>query len=103
VADVEGKNLRRMVFGTGEILHAGFCMKKIANDRRSGDDRRTSTRRIAKGRRIGEEHPNAILTDGEVELMRHLREVDGLTYDALAAKFEVSKSSVAKICKYQRR
>lgn len=60
-------------------------------------------KKTAKGRRIGQDHPNAILTDGEVELVRRLREVDGLTYAALAAKFEISKSSVAKICQYQRR
>lgn len=77
-------------------------MKKTANERRAGGDRRTS-RRVGKGRRAGEEHPNAILTDGEVELMRRLREVDGMTYAALAAKFEISKSSVAKICQYARR
>ena len=78
-------------------------MKKIAIDRRDGGDRRTATRRQGKGRRAGEEHPNAILTNEEVELLRHLREVDGLTYAALAAKFEISKSSVAKICQYARR
>lgn len=78
-------------------------MKKIATERRSGGDRHDSTRREAKGRRAGEEHPNAILTNDEVELLRHLREVDGLTYAALAAKFEISKSSVAKICQYARR
>lgn len=77
-------------------------MKKIANERRSGEDRRTS-RRTGKGRRIGEDHPNAILTNGEVELVRLLRERDGMTYAALAAKFEISKSSVAKICQYARR
>lgn len=78
-------------------------MKKIANERRGGEDRRSSGRRTGKGRRIGEDHPNAILTDGEVELVRQLRERDGLTYDAIAAKFEISKSSVAKICQYNRR
>ncbi|MGZ3184381.1 MAG: hypothetical protein ACXU8N_18245 [Telluria sp.] len=78
-------------------------MKKIASERRSGEDRRSGSRRVGKGRRRGEEHPNAILTDGEVELLRRLREVEGWTYAALAAKFEVSKSSVAKVCQYARR
>ena len=77
--------------------------EKIANERRGGEDRRGGSRPTGKGRRAGEEHPNAILTDGEVELMRRLREVDGMTYAALAAKFEISKSSVAKICQYARR
>lgn len=96
-------SLGLVAFGTGEILHVEFCMKKIAIDRRDGGDRRTSPRRQGKGRRAGEDHPNAVLTNGEVELLRHLREVDGLTYAALAAKFEISKSSVAKICQYARR
>lgn len=77
-------------------------MKKIANERRAGDDRRTS-RRTAQGRRIGEEHPNAVLTDGEVELMRQLREVDGWTWDRLVEKFEVPKRTVRDICNYRRR
>lgn len=57
----------------------------------------------AKGRRMGEEHQNAILTNGEVENLRQLREGEGMTYDKLAAKFEISKSAVAKICQYNRR
>lgn len=59
-------------------------------------------KRIPKGHRVGQDHPNAVLTDGEVQAMRDLRE-EGKTYEWLAEKFEVSKSSVAKICKYQRR
>lgn len=86
MANVGSKILRVVASVTGEILHGDFCMKKIA-----------------KGRRIGENHPNAILTDGEVELVRQLREVQGMTYDAIAAKMDVSKSSVAKICQYNRR
>lgn len=48
-------------------------------------------------RRVGEYHQNAKLTDGEVELIRELRE-DGLTYSQIAIKFDVSKSCVAHIC-----
>lgn len=43
-----------------------------------------------------------MFTNGEVELMRRCHE-DGLTYDQLAKKFDMSKSSVAKICNYLRR
>jgi len=102
VADVEGKNLWVVDFGPGEILHAEFCMKKIADERRSGEDRRTSNRRTAKGRRTGEDHPNAVLTDSEVELMRQLRE-SGKTWDWLVQKFEVPKRTVRDICAYRRR
>lgn len=101
MADVGSKKLRLVAFGTGEILQGEFCMKKTANERRSGEDRRTS-RRVNKGRRTGEEHPNAILTDGEVELMRQLRE-DGMTWDRLVEKFEVPKRTVRDICSYRRR
>jgi DNA-binding MarR family transcriptional regulator len=55
------------------------------------------------GLRIGEDHPNAKLTNGEVETLRQLHEEDGLSYKALAEKFELSKGAVAKICRYERR
>jgi len=55
------------------------------------------------GYRVGEDHANAKLTDREVELIRTLHEVDGMSYSLLAKKFEISKSTVADICRYQRR
>lgn len=60
-------------------------------------------KKIAKGRRLGEEHQNAVLTNDEVELVRECREVQAMTYAQIAEKFEISKSSVAKICQYARR
>jgi len=55
------------------------------------------------GLRIGETHPNAKLTDAQVDLMRDLREVNGWTYDQLAEHFGVPYITVQKICTYQRR
>ena len=55
------------------------------------------------GLRIGEDHPNAKLTDAEVERIRDLHEFDGMTYKALAEKFEVSKWCIGRICRYERR
>lgn len=55
------------------------------------------------GLRVGEDHPNAKLTDAEVERIRELHEVEGLSYSVLAEKFEQSKGAIAKICKYERR
>mgnify|MGYP003609763205 CR=1 FL=1 len=55
------------------------------------------------GLRIGEDHPNAKLTDAEVERIRSLHEDDGMSYKTLADKFEISKGAVAKICRYERR
>lgn len=51
----------------------------------------------------GEDHPKAILTDGEVEHLRRLYEEGGWGYKRLAAKFEVSRESVRDIVKYRRR
>lgn len=56
----------------------------------------------AKGRRMGEDHQNAVLTNAEVDSMRRLRE-EGLTWKALAEKFEIPKRTVRDICAYRRR
>ncbi len=56
----------------------------------------------ARGLRVGEDHPNSRLTDAEVELMRRLHD-DGMSYTALAEKFEVSRHCVGRICRYERR
>lgn len=50
-----------------------------------------------KGQLIGESHPGAVLTDAEVDLVLALR-AERFSYGWLAAKFEVSKSCIAKIC-----
>lgn len=50
------------------------------------------------GRRIGQDHHRAKLTNGEVDLMFAMHE-EGWGYRKLAAKFEVSKSLVRYIIK----
>jgi predicted DNA-binding protein (UPF0251 family) len=55
-----------------------------------------------RGLRIGQDHQGARLTDAEVELIRSLRD-EGLRYMDLAQKFEVSKSTIAMICRFERR
>ncbi|MDR1368119.1 MAG: hypothetical protein LBJ76_05315 [Candidatus Accumulibacter sp.] len=55
-----------------------------------------------RGYRIGEDHPNAKLTDGDVERIHSLHE-EGMSYEMLAEKFEVSKSEIGMICRYERR
>jgi transposase len=53
-------------------------------------------------RRFGQRHPRAKLTDHDVRLVIQL--VDhGLSYRAVAEKFEVSKSCVAGIAQGRRR
>lgn len=49
------------------------------------------------GRKIGESHPRAKLTDAEVALMLELRD-EGFSYAWLAGKFDVSKSCARWIC-----
>jgi hypothetical protein len=51
------------------------------------------------GRRVGDSHHNAKLTNREVELLLSMHHVDKLGYRKLAAKFEVSKSLVRNIIK----
>lgn len=54
------------------------------------------------GSRVGETHHRARLTDHDVDLIRDLRD-EGLTYQSIADKFEVSKSTVRDIVKCRRR
>lgn len=83
MADVESK-----VLPTRKFLQVGGDMKKIA-----------------KGRRSGENHQFAVLTNGEVELIRQLREDDPVTWtwDRLVEKFEAGKRTIRDICAYKRR
>lgn len=55
-----------------------------------------------KGLRVGEDHPRASLANHEVDLLLELR-ADGMSYGALAKKFDVSKSCAAKICRGENR
>ena len=54
-------------------------------------------------RKSGQDHPTALLTNREVELMRLLREHETWSYNRLALKFEVSKVYAQMICTYRRR
>ncbi len=51
---------------------------------------------------IGEDHPRAVLTNHEVDLLLELR-AEGVSYDKLAVIFEIHRGTVAKICTGQRR
>ena len=53
-------------------------------------------------RRIGEDHPRAVLSDHEVELVHALHD-DGLSLAEIARKMEVSKGCVWKIVHGYRR
>ena len=47
-------------------------------------------------------HHLAKLSDREVQLVRQLRR-GGMSYEEIAARFEVSESYVQKLCLYKRR
>jgi hypothetical protein len=57
----------------------------------------------ASGRRVGDTHHNARLTDGEVELVLEMHKPadgkPGMGYKAIATKLDVSKSLIRNICK----
>jgi|GEM_PF-671930 len=53
-----------------------------------------------KGLRIGQDHPQAKLTDGQVALIRQLHG-EGMGYAQLAEKFEVSHHTIGRICRFE--
>lgn len=55
------------------------------------------------GRRAGESHPNARLTDHEIEVIRTMHAELGYGYRRLARIFECSRSYVRYVCKFERR
>lgn len=55
-----------------------------------------------RGLRVGETHQNARLTNHEIDLIHELHD-GGMSYGALAEKFECSKSAIADVCKFRRR
>ncbi len=66
-----------------------------------------SIKRNKRGHRGGENHPNAKLTDKQIDLMRALHEEhpigspEHIGYRRLAQLFECSKNTVRDICKYK--
>lgn len=54
------------------------------------------------GLRIGQDHPNARYTDGEVAMVLALRD-EGKSYGQIARLAEMPKSTVRSICKGYRR
>lgn len=55
------------------------------------------------GRRIGEWHPSAVLSDSEVDLMRELHEKEKWGYTRLSRLFNVSRTTAEDICNYRHR
>ena len=56
-----------------------------------------------RGRRIGETHHNALISDAVVDLMRDRHEDDGVGYRKISREFNVALTTVRKICTYERR
>lgn len=55
------------------------------------------------GYRVGESHQNAIITNATVDKIRDLYEYECLGFDEICANFSLAKSTVVKICRYERR
>lgn len=56
-----------------------------------------------RGRRIGEDHPRATLSDDTVDLIRELHEDEGRSYCYIAMRLKISYHTIKKICRYERR
>jgi len=56
-----------------------------------------------RGRRIGEDHPRATLSNDAVDLIRELHEDEGRSYGYIAIKMKISVNTIKKICRYERR
>lgn len=54
------------------------------------------------GHVVGEDHHRSRLSDHDIDLIRDLR-ADGMTYQAIAIKFEIDKGLVRDYCKGRRR
>lgn len=55
------------------------------------------------GRRCGQTHHRAILSDEQVDCIRDLHEEQRWSYSRIAMEFGISKAAVAMICQYRRR
>jgi hypothetical protein len=56
-----------------------------------------------KGYRVGEDHPNAKLTDAQVAQIRLLHEEGFVGYRTLSRLFKTPRSTISDICHYRRR
>ena len=79
---------------TCKKLHGAMNVQKTASKRLVGVSEH--------GRPVGEDHPNAVLTNHEVDLMLRLRG-EGWGWKRLTAKFQVSRSQVKRICRGENR
>lgn len=56
-----------------------------------------------RGYRVGESHQKSKLSDEQVERIRQLHEDHGISYDQISLRLGIPKSTVASICRYERR
>ena len=72
---------------------------------KQGNAQKSATRLVgvnAQGRPVGEDHPKAVLSNAEVDLVFALRD-EGFSIRWLAAKMEVSVTCIADILSGRRR
>ena len=56
-----------------------------------------------RGMRIGESHHNNKHPNDLVNQVRDMREIEGLSYGVICRRLDLPKSTVATICRYERR
>jgi hypothetical protein len=56
-----------------------------------------------KGYRVGADHHNSTISDITVDALRDLHEDYGIGYGTLSKIFNISRGTVAKLCRYERR
>lgn len=56
-----------------------------------------------QGKRIGQHHHNARISDEMVDKIRELHEDEGLGYRRIAKLLGIKRQTVQKICNYERR
>ena len=56
-----------------------------------------------RGYRVGQTHHNSTIPDSVVRAVRDAHEYDNRSYNWIAANMGLKKSTVAKICRYERR
>lgn len=71
------------------------------------DASRLSTTKLVavdeRGYRVGSSHHNSTIPDAVVRAVRDAHEYDGRSYDWIAKHMGLGKSTVAKLCRYERR
>lgn len=97
------QQMQHTPLGVLQVLHDQVLQKLLDANFYAQRGQNVKNPKLAKfnanGKRIGDSHGRAKLSDHEVELIRRMRE-EGLGTVAIAKKFGISKGWVSKVCRY---